>query len=230
MIEAPWTGDIGRYIGIGANLRGGATFIDTPGTPHISSFDLTSLRAYVELRVIPERLSLYIDERLAPGDANNAETYLRLPELPTSASTRRPGRCTCPSASACRTTAPSSASRPASISIRPTAAWRSASRARTGPRSSQSAMAPQARPKSDNGKQWSLRSEYVSRSWRAGASFNLNDFDVGSRRMQNVFAGLRTGHVGWLAEADYIVDTTERRSIASLGGSRGGKLEAAQGA
>jgi hypothetical protein len=60
----------------------------------------------------------------------------------------------------------------------------------------------------DNGKQWSLRTEYVVSRWRAGASFILNDFPVGSRRMQNVFGGLRTGPVAWLAEFDYVVDST----------------------
>src|SRR5207342_2957234 len=64
-------------------------------------------------------------------------------------------------------------------------------------------------PEVDSGKQWSLRTEYVQSRWRAGASFNYNDFDIGSRRMQNVFAGLRTGPVSWLAEADYIVEESE---------------------
>src|SRR5690606_16189348 len=61
-------------------------------------------------------------------------------------------------------------------------------------------------PEVDDGKQWSLRGEYTQAAWRAGASFNLNDFDVGSRRMMGGFLGLRTGPVAWLAELDYIVD------------------------
>ena len=52
-------------------------------------------------------------------------------------------------------------------------------------------------PEVDKGKQWSLRAEYVAPRWRAGGSYNINDFDAGSRSMQNLFAGLRTGPVAW---------------------------------
>jgi hypothetical protein len=57
----------------------------------------------------------------------------------------------------------------------------------------------------------------VQSIWRVGASFNLNDsqdgataggIDIGKRQMQGVFAGLRTGPIAWLAEADYIIDDT----------------------
>jgi len=61
---------------------------------------------------------------------------------------------------------------------------------------------------------------HVTAKWRAGASFNLNDASIGDRQMQNVFAGLRTGPVAWLAEIDYIIDhgtpTGRRTSRATL--------------
>ena len=218
MSSTPWTGDLGRYIGIGANLRGGATFIDFPGSPSVSSFDLTSLRAYVDLRVIPERLSLYIDERLAPGNANNAETYLRL----WSADHRfylKAGQMYLPFG--IRLQDDSAFTRePTSINFNTPdrgieigfdgSQWTAQFAVSNG-----TAGAPEV----DNGKQWSLRTEYVSSGWRAGASFNLNDFDVGSRRMQNLFAGVRTGRIAWLGEVDYILDTTtqqHRKQVAGL--------------
>jgi len=203
----PWTGDLGRYVGVGANLRGGATWLDSPGTSSTSSFDLTSLRAYVDLRVIPERLSLYIDERLAPGAANNAETYLRL----WSASHRfylKAGQMYLPfgirlqddSAFTREQTGISFNTPDRGVEVGfEGAKWTAQLAVSNG-----TAGAPEV----DDGKQWSLRSEYVTGRWRAGASFNLNDFEVGARRMQNLFAGLRTGPVAWLAEADYIVDST----------------------
>ena len=70
----------------------------------------------------------------------------------------------------------------------------------------------------DQGKQWSLRAEYVAPRWRAGASVNRNDFDDGSRQMQNVFAGLRTGPVSWLAEVDYIVHEGSGEDISQWAG------------
>jgi hypothetical protein len=218
MSTTPWTGDLGRYIGIGANLRGGATVVDFPGSPSISSFDVTSLRAYVDLRVIPERLSLYIDERLAPGNANNAETYLRL----WSSNHRfylKAGQMYLPFG--IRLQDDSAFTRePTSINFNTPdrgvevgfegSQWTAQLAVSNG---------TSGGAEVDDGKQWSLRGEYVSARWRAGASFNLNDFDVGSRRMQNVFAGLRTGRIAWLGEVDYIVDSTSqqrRKQVAGL--------------
>src|SRR6185369_388901 len=74
-------------------------------------------------------------------------------------------------------------------------------------------------PELDNGKQYSLRAEHVNAVWRAGASFNYNDSDAGKRQMQNVFAGIRTGPIAWLAEADYILDdgfVPRRKQAAGL--------------
>ena len=75
-------------------------------------------------------------------------------------------------------------------------------------------------PEIDSGKQYSLRVSHVKTKWRAGASFNFNDARIGDRQMQNVFAGLVTGPVAWLAEIDYIIDdgtpTGRRKSWATL--------------
>jgi hypothetical protein len=214
---APWTGDLGRYVGIGANLRGGATWLDSPGTSSTSSFDINSLRAYVDLRVIPERLSLYIDERLAPGNASNAETYVRL----WSASHRfylKAGQMYLPFG--IRLQDDSAFTREATGISFNTPDRGVEFGFEGGPWTAQLAVTngTAGAPEVDTGKQWSLRGEYVTSRWRAGASFNFNDFDQGSRRMQNVFAGLRTGPVAWLAEADYIVDSTSapRKQWAGL--------------
>ncbi|MEO6366829.1 MAG: hypothetical protein ABIP38_02435, partial [Steroidobacteraceae bacterium] len=186
---APWTGELGRYIAIGANLRGGATWLDSPGNSTISSFDLTSLRAYLDLRVLPERLSLYIDERLAPGSANNAETYLRL----WSRDHRyylKAGQMYLPSgirlqddsAFIREQTGISFATPDRGVEIGfDGAKWTAQLAISNG-----TAGAPEV----DNGKQWSLRTEYVTGRWRAGSSFNLNDFDAGSRRIHNLFGGV----------------------------------------
>ena len=213
----PWTGQLGQYLAIGANLRGGATWLDSPGNASASSFDLTSLRAYLDLHVLPE-LSLYIDERLAPGSASNAETYLRL----WSKDHRyylKAGQLYLPSgirlqddsAFIREQTGISFATPDRGVELGFDGLnWTAQLAISNG-----TAGAPEV----DKGKQWSLRSEYVTARWRAGASFNLNDFDAGSRRIQNLFGGLRTGPVAWLAEVDYIVDSTSspsRKQVAGL--------------
>lgn len=215
---APVTGDLGKYIRFGADLRADATRVHFPGTPTISSEDITSLRAYLDLRIIPERLSVYIDERLAPGKVNNAEAYLRL----WSADHRfflKVGQMYLPFG--IRLQDDSAFTRePTSINFNtPDRAveigydgsqWTAQFAVSNGTAGG---------PEVDDGKQWSLRTEYVSTGWRAGASLNINDFDVGKRRMQNLFAGLRTGPVAWLGEVDYIVSTTspqKREQLAAL--------------
>jgi hypothetical protein len=216
--EQPWTGEFGRYIAIGADLRGGASWFDAPGTPSSSSFDLNSLRAYLEIRPIPEMLALYIDERLAPGNANNAEAYLRA-WVPGRRFYAKAGQFYLPFGIRLQDDGAYTREQTGISFNTPDrgvefgfdgARWTAQLAVTNG-----TAGAAEV----DKGKQWSLRSEYVAARWRAGASFNLNDFDAGSRRMQNLFGGLRTGPVSWLAEFDYIVDSTatpDRKQWASL--------------
>jgi hypothetical protein len=75
-------------------------------------------------------------------------------------------------------------------------------------------------PEVDGGKQYSVRVAHVTQKWRVGGSFNFNDTKFGDRQMQNVFGGVRTGRIAWLAELDYIIDdgtsTGRRKSWASL--------------
>jgi len=52
----------------------------------------------------------------------------------------------------------------------------------------------------DSGKQISLRSSYVRSDWRIGVSANANNTDEGDRTMGALFGGLRTGFVQWLGE------------------------------
>lgn len=217
-LGAPLTGDIGKYIGIGADLRADYTSLHFPGTPTIEDTGITSLRAYLDLRIIPERLSFYVDERLAPGDAKNREMYLRL----FSGDHRffiKMGRMYLPFG--IRLQDDTAFTRePTSINFNTPdrgievgfdgSQWTAQFAVSNGTAGG---------PEVDDGKQWSLRTEYVNAGWRAGASLNINDFDVGRRRMQNVFGGLRTGPVAWLGELDYIVSTTgvqRREQLAGL--------------
>lgn len=59
----------------------------------------------------------------------------------------------------------------------------------------------------DDGKQVSLRAEYLGGWWRIGISGNTNPTDTGDRDMLGLFAGLQTGPVGWLAEWDRVEDS-----------------------
>jgi hypothetical protein len=54
---------------------------------------------------------------------------------------------------------------------------------------------------------------------RVGAWLIFNDSTGENRQMQNLFAGVRTGPISWLAEADYISDdnfTPKRKQVVGL--------------
>lgn len=208
MSGGPWTGELNRFVGLGADLRAGASWLDVPGASSSTSFDVNSLRLYLDLRVFPERLSLYIDQRLAPGSTTNAEAYLRL-WTKDHRFYLKAGQMFLPYGIRLQDDAAFIREVPAINFNTPD---RGVEVGFDGVRwSAQFAVTNGTAGASevDDGKQWSLRTEYVAQRWRAGASFNLNDFDGGSRRMQNLFAGLRTGPVSWLAEVDYVVESAD---------------------
>ena len=201
----PWTGTINRYIGIGADLRASASYTDIPNEESQSEFDVDELRLYLELSPIPQRLSLYVDQRLAPGSSSNLEAnatfwfderrwYVKAGQMylpyglrledDTAFIRQVPG---------INFDTPDQGVELGYEADR----WSVQLAATNGTASG---------PEVDDGKQVSLRAEHVRPGWRAGASFNYNDAAAGDRRMQNLFAGVRTGPVAWLAEANFIVD------------------------
>jgi hypothetical protein len=217
MTEAPFTGEISRYFALGANLRADATLSDTPNTPMKNSFDLETFRLYGELRAIPGRLSLYFDERLAPGGANNAEAYV----LYRTSDQRyyvKAGQMYLPFGIRLQDNGAFIREQTGISYLTPDRGvevgfdgthW-------TGQFAVSNGTAGAAEV--DAGKQWSLRGEYVQSRWRAGASFNYNDLEAGPRQMQNIFAGLRTGPVSWLAEADYIIEESQSPRLETWAG------------
>jgi hypothetical protein len=203
--EAPWTGSIGRYLSLGADLRANATYTDVPNSPTEDEFKLDELRVYLQLNAIPDRLQLYIDQRVAPGNSTNMEAYGKL-WFGGKHWYLKGGRMYLPYGlrleddSAYIRQVPginfATPDNGAELGYEGTA-WAVQLAVSNGTAGG---------PELDQGKQWSLKAEHVLSAWRVGASFNFNDSDAGDRRMQNVYAGLRTGPIAWLAEVDYIVD------------------------
>lgn len=214
-----WTGEISRYLAVGADIRGGWNEIDVPGQPSTSDTELEKALAYVEIRAIPKYLSLYVDARLAPDDPEIREQYARL-TLPDGKWSLRAGEFFLPYG--LRLQDDTAFVRQVSgINFNtPDTGWELGFE--QGQYSVQFAVTrgTAGGPEIDSGKQYSLRAAHVTPKWRAGASFNLNDARIGDRQMQNIFAGIRTGPVAWLAEIDYIIDdstpTGRRKSWATL--------------
>jgi len=201
----PWTGELNRYVALGGNLRADASVTDIPHQKTQTAFDVEEMRVYLEVRAIPDRLSVYVDQRIAPGGSINSEAYGRLwfheHHLYVKA-----GQMYLPYGLRLQDDT-------AFIRQVPGINFATPDRGvelglETDQWSAQFTMSngTAGGPAAGSGKQYSLRAEYVRSLGRIGASFNLNDAAAGKRQMQNLFAGLRTGPVAWLGEADYIVD------------------------
>jgi hypothetical protein len=201
----PWTGAVNRYLSIGGNLRAGYAYTDVPHSTAQSEFDVEEVRAYLGVALIPDRLLLYVDQLVAPGGSTNLEAYARY----TTADQRwyvRAGQIYLPygwrleddSALVRQVTGINFAAPDTGIEVGWEAQEWSAQLAVTNGTASG--------PEMDHGKQLSVRAEHVKSVWRVGAGFNLNDADAGERQLQGIFAGLRTGPIAWLAEADYVID------------------------
>ena len=59
----------------GGDLRGQYLTVDSRELEDVSSFELAEANVYAEARLIPNRLSLYLDERVGPGGASARELF-----------------------------------------------------------------------------------------------------------------------------------------------------------
>ncbi len=210
-----WTGELTKYLAVGGDIRGGWNQIDVPGQPKSSETELQEFLAYVELRPIPQYLTVYVDAKLRPDDPVVREQYVRLSTADGRWSVKG-GEFFLPFG--LRLQDDDAFIRQAGgINYNtPDSGWELG--LEQGNWSAQLAISrgTAGGPEVDSGKQYSLRVSHVTSKWRVGGSLNFNDAKFGDRQMQNVFAGLRTGRIAWLAELDYIIDDgtpTGRRKL-----------------
>jgi hypothetical protein len=206
--DTVWLGELGRFFAVGGDFRGSASYTEVDGADDIDpAFDVNELRVYLEARVIPGRLSVYVDQRLAPGESRSQEAYglfwfdenrryyvkagqmylpfgLRL-EDDTAFIRGVPG------------ISMETPDRGVEFGLE-TPSWSAQLAVSNG-----SAGGPEI----DTGKQYSLRGEYVRSAWRLGASASYNVADDVERLSSGLFATFLTGPVTWLAEVDYVKDT-----------------------
>jgi hypothetical protein len=203
--SGPWTGALNRHVSLGADLRAFASATQVPGEATVSEFDLQELRAYLQLNLLPNRLSVTIDQRLAPGTSTNLEAYGRLWMADRKIYVKA-GQFYLPFGLRLEDDTAFVRQVPGINMTTPDKGvelgWESGYWSVQVAGSNGTAGAPEV----DQGKQWSLRGEHVRSRWRLGASVNSNSSDSGDRQLLAVHAGLRTGPIAWLAEADRISD------------------------
>ncbi len=205
--ETQWLGQVSRFFSIGGDLRASGTYTDLPDAEDLDlAFAVDELRAYFDFSVIPDRLSIYVDQRLAPGNSRNLEAYGRLWLDQQSRYYVKAGQMYLPYGLRLEDDTAFIRQVPGINFFTPDNGVELGLEA--GPWTAQLAISngTAGGPESDSGKQWSLRGEYVDAAWRLGSSYNFNDADIGERHLAALFAGLKSGPIVWLAEADYIED------------------------
>lgn len=214
-----WTGEVFDFLAVGADLRGGWNQLQVPGQGSHTDTELEELLAYVELRVVPNYLSVYLDAKLAPGDPVEREFYLRL----STSDGRyyvRGGQIFLPYGLRLQDDSAFIRQVPGINYNTPDIGWEAGLEHKKWSAQFAVTRGTAGGPEIDSGKQYSLRISYVTSKWRVGGSLNLNDAELGDRQMQNIFAGIRTGRVAWLAEIDLVIDdassTGRRESLISL--------------
>jgi hypothetical protein len=224
-----WSGRINDHFAIGGDLRATARATFTPNTDDQYAFDPTRAQVYLEMKPIVNRLTVYVDERVAPGAAINREAFAML---------WTPGR-----------TAYVKAGRmfvPFGLRIEDDSAFiRQVSGTNfnssddgveggleTGPWSAQVSMTNGAGggAETNRGKLVSGLVGFVQPVWRLGLSIATNFSGAEDRRMQTVFGGLRTGIVSWLASGLRVTDDgTPTGRVEQWATLLEGNVEAAKG-
>ena len=202
--SAPWTGRISDWLALGADLRATEQRTKVPGAAETVAFSQTQARVYLEVKPFSDRLTLYVDQRVAPRPSANREAYA-LVWFADQRAYVKAGRMFVPFG--LRIEDDSAFIRQVSgvnfnssdNGVEGGLEW--------GPWSASVALTKPVAGGADRPKPISAIANYVQPDWRAGMSLSSNTGDGADRRMQSVFGGLRTGIVSWLAAAVYVIES-----------------------
>jgi hypothetical protein len=199
---SPWTGKLNDRFAVGADLRADAQTTLIPHTTDTYAFDPIRAQAYLEIKPIVDRLTIYLDEHVSPGAANNRETYALLRFANRTAYVKA-GRMFIPFG--LRIEDDTAFIRQATGTSFNSSDDGVEGGVELGPWSAHIAVTNGAGggPEANRGKEFTTLVNYVESSWRVGLSTSTNFNGAADRRMQSVFAGLRTGMVSWLASGIY---------------------------
>lgn len=203
--EDLWTGQVMKFLSVGGNARANYNWEDVPHQTGTNDFDLEEARAYLDFGVIPNRLSIYIDQRFAPGNATNMEANVRY-WIKENSLYVKAGRMYLPfgyrfeddnafvrQLSGINMQAPDEG---VEVGLE-SGSWTAQVAISNGGGGGNEV---------DAGKEITTRAEFVQSSWRAGASLLYNDTDFGSRTGVGGFGAVRLGPVVLLGEVDWFDD------------------------
>lgn len=226
---APWLGKVNDYVAVGADLRANLQYASIPHAADTFGFDPTRAQVYLELKPIVDRLTIYLDERVAPGAATNRETFAMLRSADRTLYVKA-GRMFVPFG--LRLEDDTAFIRQVTGTTFNSSDDGVETGLETGPWSAQLAVSNGAGGgnETNRGKQLTSLATFVQPDWRVGLSVATNFNGATDRRMQSAFAGLRTGTISWLASFVQVTDDgtasgrlTQRASLVE------GNLELAKG-
>jgi hypothetical protein len=196
-----WTGELNKFLAMGADYRAAATW--TNASAAHSAFNTEQARVYLAISPIPDRVLLYIDEKVAPDAAVNREAwalyrfgadrwYLKAGHMTLAYGLRLQDQ-----QAFIRQIAGINMDTPDNgmeLGYR-AGAWDAQLAVSNGTAGG---------AESDNGKQYTGQVVRIQDRWRIGAGANYNDSSAQRSTAACLFGGLRTGPVTWLAEADAV--------------------------
>lgn len=206
--DKAWLGRINDYLAVGGDARMNANLVSVPNQTNTSEFKLDEALLYVEANIIPGRVTLYLDERVAPGSVLNRESYA-LFWTENKQAYLKAGRFFL--ASGYRLEDDGAFIRDVTgvnfnnsdTGVEAGIEWNAWSGSLSVSNGTNGGS------ETDNKKQFALRTEYIQPGWRVGLSANHNPGSNGKdRTIASLFGGFKLWGIDWLAELDYIDDQT----------------------
>lgn len=197
-------GRVNRWLRVGADLRGAYRGRIPDSGPYLGTYEVSEANLYLSAEIVPDRISLYVDERVAPGSASGREAFALI-RFRKSALYAKAGRFFPPygwrlqddDVPIRRFTGFNFANSDTGVEVgAEPGRWSLALAATNG---SGGVL------DSDNGKQLSFIGSYVRDLWRLGFSASTNDLPGAARRsLGGIYGSYRAGPVGYLGQWDVI--------------------------
>ena len=205
-----WTPDPENRLSVGTDLRANASSVSIPNQTDVLEFELEEALLYAEAELIKDWISLYADQRIAPGGSFNREAFgLFKFSKDGNDFYAKAGRFFLPYGFRLEDdTAFIRQATGFNFDNQDTGVEFGFDRANVSVNVAIS-NGTAGTAEVDRGKQFSLRSSFVESDWRVGGSLNFNDTDGADRLVGGLFGGLRRGPVQLLGEFAFIRDDFE---------------------
>jgi len=202
--EGFWNGEVMKYLALGGDLRANASYTDIPNQGNEFEFDVEEARLYLEVSLLEDRLTLYLDQQVSPTSENreafallhfwDGKAYIKGGQFYLPYGLRLED-----DTEFIRQAVGINMNTPDDgiefgLDLNDLSMQLAITNGSAGG------------AENDTGKQYSFLAAYVRNRWRVGTSINFNDSGDEDRTVLGGFGGLRTGPVSWLGELDYIDD------------------------